>query len=179
MHEPHANGNLTNSEKHTEMAKPLPDHDFHNSWGCIYSGETTAKNKAVRDWWQEYFRSPATVERKYHDLLSKYTELFTDFFGGYYPISLHAHVSDALTPTTAASLILNTCASSPLVLKNPDLAPSALPTEDGKKIQEYVLEYLGWTESHVTHPKFAAVQGIYGAAFGPLVCSVGFAEKLC
>ncbi|KAL2859365.1 hypothetical protein BJX68DRAFT_276724 [Aspergillus pseudodeflectus] len=150
------------------MAKPLPNHDFHNSWGCIYSGETTAKDEAVRQWWQDYFQNPALVETRYHDLLSTYTQLFAAFFGGYYPISLHAHVSDALSPTTVASLILNTCATSPLIFKNTDLAPSVLPTEDGKKVQEYVLEYLGWNESHVTNPRIAAVRGIYGAAFGPL-----------
>jgi hypothetical protein len=55
------------------MAKPLPNHDFHNSWGCIYSGKTTAKDKAVRQWWQEYFQNPALVETKYHDLLRTYT----------------------------------------------------------------------------------------------------------
>ncbi|KAL2841734.1 hypothetical protein BJY01DRAFT_256940 [Aspergillus pseudoustus] len=146
----------------------FPDHDFHNSWGCVYSGESTLKDEGVRQLWQEYAENPTKVERKYHGILTKYTQLFTTFFRGYYPISLHAHVSDALLPTTVASLILNTCASSPLILINPDLAPSALPTEDGKKIQRHVLEYLGWNESHVTHPKFAAVQGIYGAAFGPL-----------
>ncbi|CEL03903.1 hypothetical protein ASPCAL05041 [Aspergillus calidoustus] len=150
------------------MAKPLPNHDFHNSWGCIYSGETTAKDKAVRQWWQEYFQNPALVETRYHDLLRTYTQTFAAFFCGYYPISLHAHVSDALSPTTVASLILNTCATSPLVLTTPDLAPSALATEQGKKTQEYVLGYLGWNESHVKNPRFAAVQGIYGAAFGPL-----------
>ncbi|KAL3471604.1 hypothetical protein BJX99DRAFT_266597 [Aspergillus californicus] len=145
------NGVNGHSHSHTP-SKILPDHDFHNSWGCVYSGESTLENDRIRALWQQYGENPTKVERKYHSLLSEYTLLFRDFFQGYYPISLHAHVSDALLPTTVASLILNTCASSPAVLNNRDLAPSPLPTEDGKKIQQF----------------FATVQGIYGAAFGPL-----------
>ncbi|KAL2825779.1 hypothetical protein BDW59DRAFT_161450 [Aspergillus cavernicola] len=87
-----------------------------NSWGCIYTGESTLKNVSSQNTQQ----------------------LFQGFFQGYYPISLHAHVSDALLPTTVASLVLNTCSTSPV------------------------------NELHVNHPKFAAISGIYGAAFGPL-----------
>jgi hypothetical protein len=47
--------------------------------------------------------------------LGEYTNLFSEFFG-YWPISLHAHATDALAPTTVASLVLNTVATSPLVL---------------------------------------------------------------
>ncbi|KAL4875665.1 hypothetical protein BJY04DRAFT_201359 [Aspergillus karnatakaensis] len=160
--------NGANGIGHGALTTPLPDHDFHNSWGCVYSGESTLKHPRIRDLWQQYGECPVKVERQYHSLLSEYTLLFQDFFQGYYPISLHAHVSDALQPTTVASLILNTCSSCPVVLNNSDLAPSSLPTEDGKQIQNFVLNYLGWNELHVHSPRFATIQGIYGAAFGPL-----------
>ncbi|KAL3462472.1 hypothetical protein BJX64DRAFT_288374 [Aspergillus heterothallicus] len=144
-----------------------PDHNFHNAWGSIYSGDTLT-DPQVRQWWREYARDPAKVERQYHAILTKYTQLFAAFFRGYQPISLHAHVSDALVPTTVASLILNTCATSPLILQNPKLAPNDSPAEDGKKIQRRILEYLGWNNLHVINPRFAVVQGLYGAGFGPL-----------
>ncbi|KAK2745944.1 hypothetical protein FQN55_006016 [Onygenales sp. PD_40] len=146
----------------------LPDHDLHNSWGCNYSSQSVVKHERMRHLWEQYGRDPTGVRRSYHNLLREYTLLFRDFFKGYYPISLHAHVSDALLPTTVASLILNTCASSPLVLDNAALAPSSSSTENGRKIQQFVLDYLGWDQLHVEHPKFAVVQGLYGAAFGPL-----------
>ncbi|EER44008.1 conserved hypothetical protein [Histoplasma capsulatum H143] len=146
----------------------LPDHDLHNSWGCDYSSQSVVNHEKLRHLWEQYGRDPTGVRRNYHNLLREYTTLFRNFFNGYYPISLHAHVSDALLPTTVSSLIQNTCASSPLVLNNPALAPSSSATEDGKKIQQFVLDYLGWEELHVTHPRFAVVQGLYGAAFGPL-----------
>ncbi|KAL4924108.1 pyridoxal phosphate-dependent transferase [Aspergillus undulatus] len=158
----------TGANGHANGAVALPDHDFHNAWGCVYSGESTLKHGRMRQLWHEYGQNPAKVERKYHSLLSEYTLLFRDFFQGYYPISLHAHVSDALLPTTVASLILNTCSTSPAVLGKPGLAPTSLPTENGKKIQDFVLEYLGWNQLHLKQPKFAIIPGIYGAAFGPL-----------
>lgn len=150
----------------------LPDHDLHNSWGCDYSSQSVVNHEKLRHLWEQYGRDPTGVRRNYHNLLREYTTLFRNFFNGYYPISLHAHVSDALLPTTVSSLIQNTCASSPLVLNNPALAPSSSATEDGKKIQQFVLDYLGWEELHVTHPRFAVVQGLYGAAFGPLVSTL-------
>ncbi|KAJ0423152.1 hypothetical protein BJY00DRAFT_310278 [Aspergillus carlsbadensis] len=105
MHESGANGEATPDQlgDQAKVAKPPPDYDFYDSWRCIYSGETTAKHKVVRQWWQEYLRNPAMA--KYHDLLSQYSLLFAEFSRGSYPIPLHAHVSNALSPTTVASLI--------------------------------------------------------------------------
>ncbi|EQL32949.1 uncharacterized protein BDCG_17759 [Blastomyces dermatitidis ER-3] len=146
----------------------LPDHDLHNSWGCNYSAQSVLNHERILPLWEQYGRDPTGVRRNYHNLLREYTALFRDFFDGYYPISLHGHVSDALLPTTVSSLIQNTCATSPLVLNNPTLAPSSSAGEDGRKIQQFVLDYLGWEQLHVEQPKFAVVQGLYGAAFGPL-----------
>lgn len=152
-------------------ADPLPDHDFHSAWGCTYSsGGTLNNDPETRALWSQYLSSPSSVERRFHVLLDSYTKLFADFFGSYYPISLHAHATDALLPTTIASIILNTVATSPLVHDSEDLRPRANepPEETGTRIRDFSLSLLGWTEAHISAPNFVAVEGIYGAGFGPL-----------
>ena len=155
------------------MVGSAPDHDFHNAWGCSYS-DGTLGDDGTSQLWQDYALNPAAVGRKYHMLLSEYTKLFSRFFGGYYPISLHAHASDALQPTTIASLILNTVATSPLVLNSPALAPrlDENPKDTGKRVREFALKFLAWDESHVCAPNFVIAKGCYGAGYGPLVSSV-------
>ncbi|KAF4626241.1 hypothetical protein G7Y89_g11917 [Cudoniella acicularis] len=151
-------------------ADAAPDHDFHNAWGCTYYDRSTAKDDETSELRREYAFDPVAVGRRYYVLLSEYTKLFSTFFGGYYPISLHAHASDALQPTTIASLILNTAATSPLILNSPTLAPkpNENPEATGKRVHEFALKFLGWDEIHVRAPNFVVVNGCYGAGYGPL-----------
>lgn len=155
----------------TQDIDPLPDHDFHSAWGCTYSARGALSNDSqTHGLWLEYLANPSSVERQFHVLLGSYTNLFADFFGAYYPISLHAHATDALLPTTIASLILNTVATSPLILESEELRPKAneAPEETGTRIRDFSLALLGWTEAHINAPNFVAIEGIYGAGFGPL-----------
>ncbi|KAI1631599.1 pyridoxal phosphate-dependent transferase [Biscogniauxia mediterranea] len=160
------------SQKHRESLSNMQtlDHDFHSAWGCVYSNQSTLSEASISGLWQQYADDPATVDRKYHMLLHDYTMLFSTFFDGYYPISMHAHASDALLPTTIASLILNTVATSPLVLNSPTLAPMAHedPKATGGRIRDFALDFLGWNAAHVQAPNFVVAEGIYGAGFGPL-----------
>lgn len=147
-----------------------PDHDFHSGWGVSYTNRSMSKDEYAFKLWQDYAVDPVRVERQYHRLLHEYTATFSSFFQGYYPFSLHAHASDALSPTTIVSLILNTAATSPLVLNSPALAPA--PGEDpdvtGGRVRAFALSQLGWTETHVQNPKFITTNDIYGAGFGPM-----------
>lgn len=150
---------------------PLPDHDFHSAWGCTYSARGALnKDAQTRALWLQYLSNPSLVERQFHVLLGTYTNLFANFFGSYYPISLHAHATDALLPTTIASLILNTVATSPLVSESEELRPKGneAPEEIGTRIRDFSLALLGWTEAHIHAPSFITIEGIYGAGFGPL-----------
>ncbi|KAJ6136955.1 hypothetical protein N7497_012207 [Penicillium chrysogenum] len=67
-----------------------------------------------------------------------------------------------------ATLILNTASTSPLVIESPGLYPMLKEDPEPEKIQSFVRELLGWTEIHVTTPRFVIVEGIYGGAFGSL-----------
>ncbi|KAJ5676861.1 uncharacterized protein N7477_002494 [Penicillium maclennaniae] len=125
-------------------------------------------DRRARELWKRYSEDPGSVERQYHAILNEYTEKFHHFFQGYWPISLHAHVSDVLVPTTLATLILNTASTSPLVIESPELSPMLKDDPEPEKIQDFVRNLLGWTDVHVTSPRFAVVEGIYGGAFGPL-----------
>ncbi|KAI0466684.1 pyridoxal phosphate-dependent transferase [Xylaria cf. heliscus] len=148
----------------------LLDHDFHSAWGSVYTNRSTVGDKEILPLWQQYAVDKAAVDRKYHSILSDYTELFHKVFSGYYPISLHAHATDSLMPTTIASLILNTAATSPLVLDSPALRPKAdeIPEETGMRVRDFALKFLGWTETHVLSPTFVVADNIYGAGYGPL-----------
>lgn len=162
-------------DKHdpTQEIDPLPDHDFHSGWGCTYSARGTTNNDAqTRALWLQYLSNPTSIERQFHVLLGSYTDLFAEFFGSYYPISLHAHATDALFPTTIASLILNTVCTSPLILDSEELRPKAneAPKETGARVRNFSLALLGWTDAHIYAPNFVAVKGTYGAGFGPLAC---------
>lgn len=148
---------------------PPLDHDFHSGWGSNYSMRGFIADHRARELWKRYSEDPGSVERQYHAILSEYTENFHDFFRGYWPISLHAHVSDVLVPTTMATLILNTASTSPFVIESPELSPMLKEDPEPEKIQKFVRSLLGWTDIHVTAPRFAVVDGIYGGAFGPLV----------
>lgn len=162
------NGHTTKTT--LDETDPLPDHDFHSGWGCTYSSRSTLQDPHTRQLWLQYLASPSSVERQYHVLLTSYTNLFAEFFRSYYPISLHAHATDALLPTTIASLILNTVATSPLILNSEHLRPKAdEPSEEtGKRIRDFSLSLLGWNETHVHAPTFIFIEGSYGACFGPL-----------
>ncbi|KAI0409926.1 pyridoxal phosphate-dependent transferase [Xylaria palmicola] len=149
--------------------EPL-DHDFHSAWGSLYTNRSTVSDKEILPLWQQYAVDRPAVDRMYHSILNEYTELFHKAFGGYYPISMHAHATDSLMPTTIASLILNTAATSPLVLDSPELRPRAdeNPEETGMRVRSFALNFLGWTEKHVLQPTFVVADNIYGAGYGPL-----------
>lgn len=157
----------------------LLDHDFHSAWGSVYTNRSTVGDKEILPLWQQYAVDKPAVDRKYHFLLQKYSELFHQVFH-YHPISMHAHATDSLMPTTIASLILNTAATSPLVLDSPELRPKAdeIPEETGMRVREFALNFLGWTETHVLSPTFVVADNIYGAGYGPLVSACPF-ERLC
>ncbi|KAI1463653.1 pyridoxal phosphate-dependent transferase [Daldinia caldariorum] len=146
------------------------DHDFHSGWGSVYTNRSTVSDEEILPLWLQYASDKGSVERKYQRLLYEYTDLFSDFFGGYYPISMHAHATDALLPTTIASLILNTIATSPLVLNSPELKPKSdeNPEDTGKRVRDFALSFLGWDDKHVLSPNFIVADNIYGAGYGPL-----------
>ncbi|GAP85247.1 hypothetical protein SAMD00023353_1002790 [Rosellinia necatrix] len=148
----------------------LLDHDLHSAWGSVYTNRSTVSDKGILPLWQQYAVDKAGVDRKYQLILNEYTDLFTKVFGGYYPISMHAHATDSLMPTTIASLILNTAATSPLVLDSPILRPKAdeKPEETGMRVRDFALNFLGWTETHVLAPTFIVADNIYGAGYGPM-----------
>lgn len=154
---------------HTSAEPPPLDHDFHNSWGSIYSNSGFTRDDRARKIWEDYTRNPARVDQQYHLLINEYSERFQSFFKGYWPISFHAHVSDALMPTTVASLVLNTASTCPLVVEDPALSPLLKDDPEPEKVQQFVRDLLGWSDVHATAPKLAIVEGIYGSAYGPLV----------
>ncbi|KAI1764552.1 pyridoxal phosphate-dependent transferase [Hypoxylon sp. FL1150] len=146
------------------------DHDFHSAWGSVYTNHSTVGDKETLPLWEQYAVNKGAVDRRYQLLLNEYTDLFSKVFGGYYPISMHAHATDSLIPTTIASLILNTAATSPLVLDSPTLRPKAdeKPEETGVRVRNFALNLLGWDETHVLSPNFVVADNIYGAGYGPL-----------
>ncbi|KAI0509079.1 pyridoxal phosphate-dependent transferase [Xylaria bambusicola] len=146
------------------------DHDMHSGWGSAYTNRSTVGDKETLSLWQEYAVDKAAVDRKYQLLLHEYTNLFYKVFNGYYPISMHAHATDSINPTTIASLILNTAATSPLVLDSESLRPKPdeEPEETGMRVRDFALNFLGWNETHVLAPTFVVADNIYGAGYGPL-----------
>ncbi|KAJ5564522.1 hypothetical protein N7513_000764 [Penicillium frequentans] len=158
------------SNGHSSAEPPL-DHDFHNGWGTVYSNSGFMNDDRARRLWEDYTVNPARVEKQYHILLKEYTQRFQSFFKGYWPITFHAHVSDVLNPTTIASLILNTASTCPLVLEDPKLSPLLKDDPEPEKVHQFVRELLGWTDLHITAPRLAIVDGIYGSAYGPLAHS--------
>ncbi|KAL3448047.1 pyridoxal phosphate-dependent transferase [Aspergillus insuetus] len=159
------------SNGHLDHNVPPLDHDLHNGWGTLYSANAIKNDDRTRLVWEEYAKNPARVEGQYHKLLNEYTTRFASFFNGYWPITFHAHVSDVLIPTTLASLILNTASTCPLIVEDPVLSPLLKDDPEPEKVQQFVRDLLGWTDVHVSTPKLATVQGIYGCAFGPLAHS--------
>ncbi|KAJ5219619.1 hypothetical protein N7468_008823 [Penicillium chermesinum] len=137
----------------------LLDHDFHSAWGSNYSMRGFVADERARELWKQYCNDPSAIERQYHLLLNEYTETFQKFFKGYWPISLHSHVSDVLVPTTMATLILNTASTSPLIIESPELSPMILDEPEPKRIQSFVRNLLGWKDVHVQSPRFAIVEG--------------------
>jgi hypothetical protein len=160
---------ISSTSNGDSSVEPPLDHDLHNAWGTIYSNSGFMNDDRTRRVWEDYTVNPAKVEQQYHLLLNEYTERFQSFFGGYWPITFHAHVSDVLIPTTIASLILNTASTCPLVVEDPTLSPLLKDDPEPDKVHQFVRELLGWTDVHITAPKLAIVEGIYGSAYGPLV----------
>ncbi|KAI0433854.1 pyridoxal phosphate-dependent transferase [Xylaria sp. FL1042] len=158
------------ARKNAQAGDSSLDHDFHSAWGSIYTNRSTVGDKEILPLWQEYAVDKASVDRKYKLLLDEYTDLFYKVFSGYYPISMHAHATDSIMPTTIASLILNTTATSPLILDSPSLRPKAdeKPEETGMRVRDFALNFLGWDETHVLAPTFVVADNIYGAGYGPL-----------
>ncbi|KAL4872894.1 hypothetical protein BDV12DRAFT_160909 [Aspergillus spectabilis] len=162
------NGTPNGTLNGTSKGEPPLDHDFHNAWGTIYSNSGFKNDESTLLIWEEYTKNPARVEGQYHKLLNEYTERFASFFKGYWPITFHAHVSDALIPTTIGSLVLNTACTSPLIIEDPALSPLLKDDPEPEKVHQFARDLLGWTDAHISAPKLAIVQGIYGCAFGPL-----------
>ncbi|KAL5343680.1 pyridoxal phosphate-dependent transferase [Aspergillus crustosus] len=158
--------NGTTLNGHASHEPPL-DHDFHNAWGTIYSNSGFKNDERTRLIWEEYTKSPTKVEGQYHKILNEYTTRFASFLG-YWPITFHAHVSDVLIPTTIASLVLNTACTCPLVIEDPALSPLIKDYPEPEKVHQFARNVLGWTDIHISTPKLAIIQGIYGCAFGPL-----------
>lgn len=156
----------------TMTTEPLLDHDFHSAWGSSYSLKGFSADQSARQLWEQYCRDPGSVDRQYHSILGEYTEKFHEFFKGYWPLSLHAHASDVLVPTTLATLILNAATTCPLVTESPELSPLLKEDPEPEKIQTFVRNLLGWEDVHVRSPRFVVAKGIYGAAYGPLVCQM-------
>lgn len=166
-----SNGTCDDGAHEVNGVQCLLDHDFHSAWGSDYSMRGFIADDRARKLWKQYANDPSAIERRYHLLLNEYTETFQKFFKGYWPISLHSHVSDVLVPTTMATLILNTASTSPLIIESPELSPMLLDEPEPARIQSFVRNLLGWKDQHVQSPRFAIVEGIYGGAFGPLVTS--------
>lgn len=164
-----SNGHSTANGK-SARDDPL-DHDFHSGWGSTYTYHGVSRSQRSRDLWYQYASDPSKIEQQYHSLLHEYTERFHDFFRGYWPMSLHAHVSDVMVPSKFGSLILQAASNGPPVMENPALSPLLTDQPEPEKIKEYVRGLLGWTEEHVFSPRFAMVEGIYGSSFGPLVAT--------
>lgn len=164
----------------SRAGNPPLDHDFHSGWGSVYTNRSTVCDESILPLWQQYAVDKAAVDRQYHSLLGEYTDLFAKVFGGYYPISLHAHATDSLTPTTIASLLLNTAATSPLVLDSPILRPKPdeKPEETGMRVRDFALSFLGWTETHVLSPTFVVDLYAYGAGYGPMVSIRPFRKRV-
>ncbi|KAI1262893.1 pyridoxal phosphate-dependent transferase [Xylariaceae sp. FL1019] len=154
----------------TEAYDASLNHDFHNAWGSVYTSRSTVDDEHILPLWQQYAVDKGAVDRRYKVLLDEYTELFQKTFGGYYSISLHAHATDSLMPTTIASLILNTAATSNLVLDSPILKPKPYekPEDTGMRVRSFALDFLGWDETHVITPNFIVSHNCYGAGYGPL-----------
>ncbi|KAI0160740.1 hypothetical protein GGR57DRAFT_490364 [Xylariaceae sp. FL1272] len=146
------------------------NHDFHNAWGSVYTSRSTVDDEHILPLWEQYAVDKGAVDRRYKVLLDEYTEFFQKMFGGYYPISMHAHATDCLMPTAIASLVLNTTAASNLVLESPILRPKPdeKPEETGMRVRSFALDFLGWDETHVITPNFIVAHNSYGAGYGPL-----------
>ncbi|KAK5796093.1 hypothetical protein VI817_005378 [Penicillium citrinum] len=158
------------SNGHRTAEAPL-DHDFHNAWGAIYSNNAFIKDDRARQVWEEYAVNPMRVEQQYHLLLNEYTDQFRSFFKGYWPNTFHAHVSDVLNPTTIASIILHAASTCPLVVEDPALSPLLKDDPEPERLQQFVWNLLGWSETHIKTPTLAIVDGIYGSGYGPLAHS--------
>lgn len=81
------------------------------------------------------------------------------------PISFHAHVTEALNPTTVASMLLRLA----IFLKFNRLGSIHISTPADRA---HAMNLLGQNEIHVSRPRWAAIEGSYAAAFGPIVSIV-------
>lgn len=87
---------------------------------------------------------------------------FRHFFGGWLPISYHGHITDALSPTTIASMMLRLAMFSITGCRSGRSASAPHLRSEATKLLE-------WEDSHLSTPCFALVENAYAAAFGPLV----------
>jgi hypothetical protein len=155
-----------------------PDHDFHNAWGSVLTSRSISEMPRAADLWQAYGQNKMLVERQYHALLAEYTHLFRNYFQQVWPMSLHAHASDAMVPTTIATLLVEMAAASVVLRCHPDYPEGELHYSDdpgrdawGDERRRRCLKILGWTDLHVKRPRFAVIRGSHGAGYGPLVCT--------
>ncbi|KAI3120206.1 hypothetical protein CBS147326_9554 [Penicillium roqueforti] len=132
------------------------DHDFHNFWGCILS-VTELQDRPIADALAtEYWENPVKCKRKY---TKQY--VVRTFFNGTLPISFHSHVSDALSPGTAMSMLLRLA-----IFSQCDTPESIHASSSLSRAQ--LASLLGFTELYVENPRWAVIEGAYAAGFGSL-----------
>ncbi|KAK0741308.1 hypothetical protein B0T18DRAFT_472900 [Schizothecium vesticola] len=143
------------------ISTPSLDHDFNNTWGIILSSTETKNRPLAGALFREYWNDPVSAERRYSKMLCQYTDMFEEFFNGWLPISYHGHVTDAMCPTTTASMMLR--------LSMFEMAGCRLgrPTSN-PELRSTAAKRLGWDGIHLSAPCFALIENGYGAAMGPL-----------
>ncbi|EXJ92221.1 hypothetical protein A1O3_00771 [Capronia epimyces CBS 606.96] len=160
------------------MVPSLPDHDFNNFWGSVLGVADLQSRPMANSLIKQYWDDPIQTGRQFSRILAQYTDQFEQvsisFFGGTLPISFHGHVTDAMCPTTVASLLLRLAIISKS--DSPDSIHDSSPVD-----RTQLASLLGWTERHFESPRWVAVEDSFAAGFGPLVSDPeqGFKVRLC
>uniref|UniRef100_A0A8H7KFJ2 Uncharacterized protein n=1 Tax=Bionectria ochroleuca TaxID=29856 RepID=A0A8H7KFJ2_BIOOC len=143
------------------MENPVIYHDMHNRYGESLTWRSLSTSSRYSELWEKYMTSQRSLDHLYHKLFVE------DFFGAYYPVAFHGHASDAMVPTTIASLLLHIAAY-----------PSSLfPDSDGSAPPVDILPLLDWNSSHRQSPRLAILSRSFGAGYGPLASICPFEES--
>lgn len=142
------------------------DHDFSNTWGIILSSTETRARPLADALFREYWAEAVSTERRYNQILCRYTDMFEyvtsprgsvgwdlggenttyrQFFNGWLPISYHGHVTDAMCPTTIASMML------PLSMFGLTGCRLGRPAST-PELRSAATQRLGWDEVHLSAP---------------------------